>query len=320
MKQFVVPSEASGQRLDNWLVSQLPEASRVRVQQLIEQQKVFVNGNPSKPSQRLRGGEEITLAGEVVRPPLRAFPENIPLEIVYEDDSIVVLNKPAGMVVHAGSGKDESGSKGTLVNALLHHFAQLSQVGGELRPGIVHRLDKETSGLLIVAKTDVAHRRLAEQFSQRKTKKTYIALVHGWMSASKGTISTPISRDLARRARMTTRRSQGREAVTHWKTVKQIDGHYGKFSLLEVSIETGRTHQIRVHLSSIGHPVVGDTLYGAPRDLKMRQEKLQSAALGRNFLHAAAIQFRHPVSDTPLSFKQPIPAELDLFLGQISGR
>ncbi|HEY6969145.1 MAG TPA: RluA family pseudouridine synthase [Candidatus Angelobacter sp.] len=317
---LTVPIDASGERLDHWLVLQLPEVSRVRVQQLIEQQKILVNGKLPKPSLRLRGGEEITITGPVTLPPLKAFPENIPLEIVYEDDSIVILNKPAGMIVHAGSGKDQSGSKGTLVNALLHHFSQLSQVGGDLRPGIVHRLDKDTSGLLIVAKTDAAHRRLAEQFSRRTTRKTYIALVHGWMAATKGTISTPISRDLVRRARMTTRRVLGREAVTHWKTLQQIDGPYGKFSLLEVSIETGRTHQIRVHLSSLGHPVVGDTLYGAPRELKMRQEKGKSAALGRNFLHAAAIQFRHPVSDTPLSFKQPMPAELDLFLAQIGGK
>src|SRR5215471_16181485 len=191
-----VPSVAAGQRLDQWLVSQLPEASRVRIQQLIEQKKIFVNGSLPKASLRLRGDEEITITGAVVLPPLKAFPEDIPLEIVYEDDSIVVLNKPAGMVVHAGSGKDEAVSKGTLVNALLHHFAELSQLGGELRPGIVHRLDKETSGLLIVAKTDVAHRRLAEQFSRRETEKTYIAVVHGSMPATRGTISTPISRDL----------------------------------------------------------------------------------------------------------------------------
>src|SRR5215467_4258016 len=317
---MVVPAEASGQRLDQWLVSQLPDESRVRIQQLIEQKKVFVNGALRKASFRLRGGEEIAIVGQVTLPPLKAYAEDIPLDIIYEDDSLIVLNKPAGMIVHAGSGKNEAGSRGTLVNALLHRFSQLSQVGGELRPGIVHRLDKETSGLLVVAKTDKAHRKLAQQFSRRETHKSYIALVHGWMPQPNGTISTPISRDVVRRTRMTTRRSQGREAITHWTTLKQIDGPYGKLSLLEVRIETGRTHQIRVHLSSLGHPVVGDTLYGAPRELVARQAKMKSAALGRNFLHAAAIQFKHPVTDTPLRFAQPLPVELDLFLKQIGGK
>ena len=315
-----MPQEARGQRLDQWLASQLPDASRVRVQQLIEQKKILVNGSLAKPSLRLRGGEKVVITGVVARPPLKAFPEDIPLDIVYEDESIVVLNKPAGMMVHAGSGKDQAGSKGTLVNALLHRFGRLSGAGGELRPGIVHRLDKETSGLLIVAKTDQAHRKLAQQFSRREPRKTYIALVHGWMSHTKGTIDTPISRDLLRRARMTTRRSQGREAVTHWKTVKQIESNYGKFSLLEIRIETGRTHQIRVHLSSIGHPVVGDKLYGAPRELRLHQESAKTLALGRNFLHAAVIQFKHPVTDTPLSFQQPLPADIDLFLTEIGGK
>lgn len=298
----------------------MPDASRVRIQQLIKQEKILVDGSRPKPSLRLRGGEEIVITGAVTLPPLKAYAEDIPLDVVYEDDSIVVVNKPAGMAVHAGSGKDEAGSKGTLVNALLHRFANLSQVGGGLRPGIVHRLDKDTSGLLVVAKTDKAHRKLARQFAQRETQKTYIALVHGWMSPAKGTITTPISRDLVRRARMTTRRSQGREAITHWKTLKQIDSPFGKLSLVEIKIETGRTHQIRVHLSALGHPVVGDTLYGAPRELKSLQQKGKSATLARNFLHAAAIQLKHPLTDTPLSFTQPLPAELDLFLQQIVGK
>jgi len=317
---FVVPSEASGRRLDQWLAAQLPDASRVRIQQLIEQKKILVNGDLLKASSRLRGGEAIEIIGTVTLPPLKAFPEDIPLDVVYEDGSIVVVNKAAGMTVHAGSGKNQMGSRGTLVNALLHRFNRLSQVGGELRPGIVHRLDKETSGLLVVAKTDTAHRKLAQQFSRRETQKIYIALVQGWMPQPGGTIASPISRDSVRRARMTTRRSQGRESVTHWKTLKQIDGPYGKLSLLEIRIETGRTHQIRVHLSSIGHPVVGDTLYGAPREIPATTAKAKSATLGRNFLHAAAIQFKHPVTDTPLRFEQPLPAELDLFLRQIGGK
>jgi 23S rRNA pseudouridine1911/1915/1917 synthase len=216
---------------------------------------------------------------------------------------------------------------------LLHRFNQLSEIGGELRPGIVHRLDKETSGLVLVAKSDLAHRRLAEQFARREVKKTYIALVHGWPKMTKGTITAAISRDMVRRARMTTRRTSesrpGRGAITHWQVTKQIEGAYGKFALLEVTIETGRTHQIRVHLSSIGHPVVGDTLYGAPSRVPSQAPshvpQQQSyggtapevASLKRNFLHAFAIQFRHPISERPLSFQQPLPAELSDFLRRI---
>lgn len=288
------------------------------MQQLIEQKKVTVNGAPPRASLRLHGGETIVITGQVELPPLKAFPEDIPLDVIYEDNDIAVINKPAGMTVHAGSGKGEAGSRGTLVNALLHRFGALSQVGGELRPGIVHRLDKETSGLLVVAKNDAAHRKLAEQFSRRRVKKTYLALVHGWMPQSQGTIKAPISRDLLRRERMTTRRQDGREAVTHWKLVKKIQGKFGKFSLLEVKIETGRTHQIRVHLASVGHPVAGDALYGAPRLLAgYGGTAPQAASLGRHFLHSSELQFEHPMSNTPLSFQQPLPEELGKFLESI---
>ena len=320
-KNLCVPPEAAGQRLDQWLVSQLPEVSRVRIQQLIEQKKIQVNGKLPKASMKLRGGEEIVITGTVELPPLKAFAEDIPLDVVYEDESLAVINKPAGMSVHAGSGKDDAGNRGTMVNALLHRFNKLSQIGGELRPGIVHRLDKETSGLVLVAKSDLAHRKLAEQFSQREIKKTYIALVHGWMKTSQGTINAPISRDLVRRARMTTKRGlnskPGREAITHWKVREQIEGRYGKFSLLEVRIETGRTHQIRVHLASIGHPVAGDTLYGAARPESYLGTSPEVASLERNFLHAFEIQFRHPISNKGLSFQQPLPAELIEFLREI---
>jgi 23S rRNA pseudouridine1911/1915/1917 synthase len=241
--------------------------------------------------------------------------------VVYEDESLAVINKPAGMSVHAGSGKDNAGSRGTMVNALLHRFNKLSEIGGELRPGIVHRLDKETSGLVIVAKSDLAHRRLAEQFSRREIKKTYVALVHGGMKQAAGTITAPISRDLARRARMTTTRGlnskPGRNAISHWKVKKQIEGGHGKFCLLEVKIETGRTHQIRVHLASIGHPVAGDTLYGAPSPESYLGTTSGGASMRRNFLHAFELQFRHPISNRPLSFQQPLPAELIEFLHEI---
>jgi 23S rRNA pseudouridine1911/1915/1917 synthase len=323
IQTLTVPGDAAGTRLDQWLATQLPDVSRVRVQQLIEQNKITLNGKVPKASVRLRGGEEILITGEVELPPLKAFAEDIPLDVVYEDESIVVINKPAGMSVHAGSGKDQAGNRGTMVNALLHRFNKLSQIGGELRPGIVHRLDKETSGLILAAKSDKAHRKLAEQFARREVKKTYIALVHGWMKTSKGTINAAISRDLVRRTRMTTRQNSqsklGRNAITHWHVTQQIEGKYGKFSLLEVKIETGRTHQIRVHLSSIGHPIAGDTLYGAPGKLAGYGGTASEAlSLNRNFLHASAIQFEHPISNRPLSFQQPLPAELTDFLRQIT--
>lgn len=319
---LAVPSEGGGKRLDQWLVSQFPDVSRVRVQQLIEQEKVSVDGRLARPSLRLRGGEKVVISGRVELPPLRAFAEDIPLDIVYEDADIAVINKPAGMVVHAGSGKNEAGNRGTLVNALLHRFGSLSEAGGELRPGIVHRLDKETSGLLVVAKNDVAHRKLARQFAARQVKKTYLALVHGEMKKAQGTIDAPIARDPVRRARMTARRAAGskpgRTAVTHWKVLKKIEGTFGKFSLLEVRIETGRTHQIRVHLASIGHPVVGDTTYGAPKQISCYASPASNpASLGRNFLHASAIEFVHPTTNEPLSFQQPMPLELESFFRRI---
>lgn len=313
---FITNSDDAGKRLDQYLALQLPETSRARVQQLIAEEKVHVNDEAAKASLRLKGGERIAVLGEVHLPPLRAIPEDIPLDVVFEDDDLAVINKPAGMMVHAGAGATEDDrNRGTLVNALLHRFRALSGVGGEMRPGIVHRLDKETSGLIIVAKNDEAHRRLAKQFSGRRVKKRYIALVHGWPKQDRGTITASISRDLLRRTRMTTRRASGREAITHYKVQKKIESQYGKFSFLEVQIDTGRTHQIRVHLSSLGHPVVGDTLYGAPEEIKSRTGKI---GLARNFLHAAAIQFEHPRNAESLSFTRELPLELKDFLQQLS--
>jgi 23S rRNA pseudouridine1911/1915/1917 synthase len=310
-----VPPEDAGRRLDQFLTAQLPDTSRARVQQLIEQQKVLVNEVAAKASLRLRGGERIAVLGEVQAPPLRAIAEEIPLDIAYEDDDLAVINKPSGMMVHAGAGATEAErNRGTLVNALLHRFGKLSGVGGELRPGIVHRLDKATSGLIVVAKNDETHRRLAAEFARRRVKKTYVALVHGWLKQERGTIASSISRDRVRRTRMTTRRSGGREAITHYRVQRRIESPFGKFTLLELQIDTGRTHQIRVHLASLGHPVVGDTLYGAPREL---QGKDRRASLLRNFLHAAALQFQHPRSGLALSFSRPLPEELQQFLQQI---
>ncbi len=323
--------EAAGQRLDQYLATQLSEVShaevsRARVQQLIENGEVLVNGTAAKASLRLRGNnnEQITVTGPPHAPALRAVPEEIALDIVYEDDDLAIVNKPAGMMVHAGAGATEDArNRGTLVNALLHHFQKLSSVGGELRPGIVHRLDRATSGLMVVAKNDESHRRLAKQFSGREVHKTYIALVHGWPKQDRGTIQSAISRHTQRRTRMTTRGFGGREAVTHYVVQRKIDSPYGKFALVEVKIETGRTHQIRVHMSSLGHPVVGDALYGAPGELRSQSNKRRAAgmpatlALDRNFLHSAALELAHPRTKELLKFSRPLPEELENLLGSL---
>lgn len=312
-----VPPEEAGQRLDQFLASRLG-VSRARVQQLISEEKVLVNQVLAKPSLKLRGEEKISILGPAARPPLRAIPEEIPLDILYEDDDLAVINKPAGMMVHAGAGATEDArNRGTLVNALLHHFATLSALGGEMRPGIVHRLDKETSGLIVVAKNDESHRKLAEQFSRREVKKKYIALVHGWLKKDSGTISASIGRDPVRRIRMSTRHSGGREAVSHYRVVRRIDSSFGKFTLVEVKIDTGRTHQIRVHLASLGHPVVGDTLYGAPAEIRparVKNTRAGTLSLPRNFLHSAELELIHPRTGKPVSLKTSIPAELQTFL------
>lgn len=321
---ITVPHEHSGQRLDQYLATHMSEVSRARVQQLIEKREVLVNEAAAKASLRLQGGERIVVTRPPAPPPLRAAAEEIPLDIVYEDDDLAIINKPAGMMVHAGAGATEDArNRGTLVNALLHRFQVLSGVGGELRPGIVHRLDRGTSGLMVVAKNDEAHRRLARQFSQREVHKTYVALVHGWPKKDRGTIQSAISRDVQRRTRMTTRRSDGREAVTHYAVTRKIDSPYGKLSLVELKIETGRTHQIRVHMASLGHPVVGDTLYGAPREMRTESGKRRTAgapatiALERNFLHSAALELAHPRTGKRLSFTRGLPEELVKFLEKL---
>lgn len=299
-RRFAVPPEMRGQRLDHYLAANLPAASRTRIQELIRGGHVSVNGaQAARPSVRLRGGE--TVAVEVVeRPPLEAVPEPIPLSVLYEDEDLVAIDKPAGMVVHVGAGVP----RGTLVNALLHHFRRLSSVGGPLRPGIVHRLDKATSGVLLVAKNDESHRHLAAQFSRRQVEKSYLALVHGRLPRGHDVIRLRVARDRVRRTRMTTRRREGRAAETEYQVLKSSSG----FTLVEALLHTGRTHQVRVHFSSLGHPVVGDTLYGAPRVLRWDNRSCQT--LNRNFLHARRICFRHPRSGEPVEVNAPVPGEL----------
>ena len=324
-----VPAEASGQRLDHFIASQLEGVSRSRVQLLLDQGDVFVDGHQLKPSFKLRGGEVIVIAGEPHPEPLKAIAEDIPLDVVYEDKDLAVINKPAGMMVHAGAGStDDVRSRGTLVNALLHRFKALSSTGGDLRPGIVHRLDKDTSGLIIVAKNDAAHAALAELFSSRQIRKTYIALVHGHVEKSKGTINAAVGRDPVRRTRMSTRATENtRFAVSHYEVERRLTTPFGKFTLIRVRIETGRTHQIRVHMASIGHPVVGDTLYGAPGLLRLQTPPKSSGKtvtapplrLGRNFLHAAQLDFEHPKTHKPLQLEAQVPSDLEDFLQRLEG-
>jgi 23S rRNA pseudouridine1911/1915/1917 synthase len=293
----------------------MDNTSRARVQQLISEEKVLVNDAAAKPSLKLRGGETVKVLGEAERAPLKAIAEDIPLDIIYEDDDLAVINKPAGMKVHAGAGAtDDARNRGTLVNALLHHLKTLSSAGGELRPGIVHRLDKETSGLIVVAKNDDAHRKLSAQFAAREVKKKYVALVHGWVKKDSGTISQSISRDRVRRTRMTTRLEGGRSAVTHYRVVRRLDTKVGKFTLLDVKIDTGRTHQIRVHTSAMAHPIVGDTMYGAPRQARGKSAVI---SLPRNFLHSAELEFRHPRTGETIALKSNLPDELQDFLTKV---
>ncbi len=292
---ILTPRETdAGKRLDSFLHERLPEFSRSRLQSWIKNGRVLVASLPVRASYVLRGTESVEVHPAELAP-LHAEAEELPLEILYEDADVVVVNKAAGMVVHAGAGHE----RGTLVNALLHHFGSLSSINGDLRPGIVHRLDRETSGVLVVARTDQAHQSLARQFHDREVEKTYLALVHGRMKQAQGRIETPIARDSARRTRMTTKLGSGRAALTDYQVSREFEG----FSYLRVRIGTGRTHQIRVHLASLQHPILGDRLYGAP--------KSDDAYLpGRFFLHAHVLRFRSPSGGQWITVESPLPAEL----------
>jgi len=295
--QFTVDSGGAGRRLDHWLHDRLPQYSRARIQEWIKAGRAQVNGANGRASYTLRAGDAVDLEPAELAP-LKARPEAIPLRVLYEDDAVIAIDKPAGMVVHAGAGVHS----GTLVNALLHRFDSLSQLGGDLRPGIVHRLDCHTSGVLLVAKNDAAHQELARQFSSREVEKIYLALVQGIVKNDTGRIERPIARDPVRRTRMTARLGHGRAAWSEYRVLRR----YAKSTLLEVRIGTGRTHQIRVHLSSIGHPVVGDTLYGA---------QAQPALGGRFFLHAHRVRFHSPATGKEVVVESPLPAELTDFAG-----
>jgi len=314
-REVVVASADSGMRLDRFVVAQCPELSRTRVQELIESGAVIVDGRSAKGAYKLRGGEKISVQINE-RPAIVAQAEAIPLEVLYEDEDVIAINKPAGMTVHAGAGT----ISGTLVNALLGRGQALSQTGDPLRPGIVHRLDKETSGIILVAKNDAAHAKLGEAFRQRAIKKTYIALVHGILKAKSGRIELAIGRDPIRRTRMAAQSKawhgaaivNPRAARTDWRVLGAIDNT----TLLEVQLHTGRTHQIRVHFAALKHPVVGDTLYGAAAQLTVGKTTLPS--LGRNFLHAAKLGFTQPRTGASIELHAPLPGELRGFLEKLS--
>lgn len=306
MMVLTVAAEHAGERLDRFLASQLSDLSRSRIQSLVQEGRVWVDGVVRKASHRVETGEAVTVEIPPA-PPAGVQAESIPLEILYEDEDVAVVNKPAGMIVHPGAGVDT----GTMVAALLDRYGGmegLSTVGGPLRPGIVHRLDKGTSGAIVVARNDAAHRKLVEDFRERRVEKTYVALLHGKIKGSAGTIELPVARDLRRRSRMTARRREGRAARTDWRARLRLDS----FTLIEADLRTGRTHQIRVHFSALGCPVVGDTLYGAPRQERVGSEFLPP--LDRNFLHAARVAFVHPRTDRRIEVRAPLPPELANYL------
>jgi len=305
---IIVTEDQAGARLDAFLASQTQDISRTRIQRSIDDGDVLVNDLQVKSSYRIRAGDRVEL--ELPEPiPVDLIAEPFPLVIVFEDDDIVVIDKPAGLVVHPGAGNPS----GTLANALVFHFNELSGNAGLIRPGIVHRLDKETSGLLVVAKNDLAHERLSDQFSERQVGKSYVALVYGKLSVTHGEVQARIGRSSRNRTRMAVLRgSAGRPSLT----IFEVAARFQEFTLLDVEIKTGRTHQIRVHMAHIGHPVVGDITYGAGRektirDMEVRREIL---GLGRHFLHSAELSFKHPRTGEPLHFKSDLPAELCGFL------
>jgi 23S rRNA pseudouridine1911/1915/1917 synthase len=299
--------EDRGLRLDIFLARHLVQFTRSHIQTLNRTGAVLVGNRQEKAGYRLRGDEVVEVDLESYRVP-GMTPQDIAFQVVFEDDDLAVIEKPAGLVVHPGAGTRE----GTLAHGLMFRFQSLSGAGGEVRPGIVHRIDKWTSGLLVVAKNDWTHARLSRAFQDRVVEKTYLALVHGRMREPSGDIDLNIGRHTTVRTRMSVQRGRGRAALSSYRRLKEL----GDFSLLEVKIKTGRTHQIRVHLAAIGHPVVGDDVYGERRFAAFAKKYGKP---GRYFLHAAELTFTHPRTGESLSFKSPLPEELGVLLERISG-
>jgi len=305
--EFLVPSSEAGQRLDRYLAKQALPLSRSQIQQLLEAGHITLNGKQAKPAHHLKGGEGIRIEIPPTEPSV-VLAQALPLDILFEDKDLLVLNKAAEMVVHLGAGVKE----GTLVNALLHHCRDLSGIGGVARPGIVHRLDKGTSGLMVVAKNDLAHHSLADQFQSRQIEKTYLAFVWGTPRDRSGKIDLPLGRSARDRKKIDIRGTRLREAVTRFRLVKS----WGEVSLLELKPETGRTHQLRVHLAELGHPIVGDPTYGKTKvklsklDPKVREF---ASTLDYQLLHAWRLSFHHPASRKAMAFEAPMREEMRRF-------
>lgn len=306
---FKIEPENAGERLDAYLAAKIAHWSRARLQRLIENEDVLLNGKVVKSSYKLRAGDDLEVELSVSTNDTFT-PENIPIDIVYEDDEVVVVNKPAGLIVHPASGV----RSGTLANALAYHFQELPSRGGTIRPGIVHRLDRDTSGLLVIAKTEAALENLGEQFRDRTVFKSYVALVHGRVQAEAGRIEQPIARDPGNRTRMGIVRS-GRNALSLYRVRRR----YQRFTLLDVEIKTGRTHQIRVHLSWLRHPIVGDEVYGGGRDNTVQDPQLRAhiRKLDRQFLHAEQLGFIHPGTGASMRFTAPLPTDLQSLLTEL---
>jgi len=302
-----------GKRLDLFLAEHLPEQSRSQIQRYIREGYVLLNAAPAKGGTKVKEGDLIT---ERIPAPTASevLPEEIPIPLLYEDKDIVVVNKPAGMVVHP-AGRVRSG---TVVNALLFHVQDLQGVGGVLRPGIVHRLDKGTSGVMVVAKNDRAHEALVNQFKEREVKKIYLALVYGKVEGAEGAITAPMGRHPTDRKRFSVRTRQPKEALTQWLVQERFEG----ITFVQVAPKTGRTHQIRVHMSSINHPLVGDPLYAKKRRLAQIEDprlRARIEALGRQALHAFLIAFRHPATGKTVEFTAPLPADIENILEVLRG-
>ena len=305
---IIVPDGAGGTRLDAFLASVVPELTRAAVQRLIEDGDVLLGGVVQKSSYKVSGGEEISVT---IPPPepSSAIPEEMQLDILYEDPDLIVINKPAGMTVHPGAGVNS----GTLVNGLLAHCSDLSGIGGEIRPGIVHRIDKDTTGILVVAKNDAAHEGLAVQFRAHSVKRVYVALVFGCPRTDKGRVESIIGRHPVDRKRMSGSAKHGRHAVTHWKVLAR----FPEVTLLKLRLETGRTHQIRVHMSESGHPLVGDPVYGGSAraaGLKSPEFRGMVKKFGRQALHAKTLGFRHPTTGEYIEFDSELPEDMQTLL------